>query len=262
MELLRVDDVHLTYPPRFRSNQRPPDAVDTGDSEDAGGDVVVSGDPGEPTPALRGLSLSVSSGESVGLLGQSGSGRTTLLSLIAGVLRPDRGTVHIRGHATGLTATGVGSFGDLDVRRNIERTLVLLGTRHRRAQQLVPEVARLAGLADSLDRPLRDLPRSQARLLAYATALHCEPSVFLADEDLGQGLPEIREAAEQRITSYPDSAHAVVIATNRPAVLRSLCTRAVVLDQGQVAFDGSVDDALRTLRGRPRRTEETAEEPP
>jgi len=178
------------------------------------------------------------------------------------VLRPDSGTVQIRGYATGLTAAGAGAFGDLPVRANIERSLVLMGTRQRRARERVPEVAGLAGLADELDTPLRSLSRQQARLLGYATALHAEPTVFLADENLSQGTKEMRSAAQQLLKAYPDDSHAVLLASNRPAVLRDVCTRAVVLDEGRIAFDGAVDDALLALRGGPPRTEEPETDSP
>lgn len=258
MELLTLDDVHLTYPPRFRHEGSGGEVEsDTGDGMELEGEVGVPDLPERDSPAaeratpvtaLRGVSLTVSANEAVGLLGPVGSGRTTLLALINGVLRPDRGTIRIRGHACTLSAAGAGFFGDLTVRDNIVRNAVLMGMSHQRATQLAPEVAEFAGVPELLDQTLRDVSRSHTKRIGYATALFADPTVLLGDEELVMGPPELREAGLARLEAFRDDSHALVVVTNRADQLKRLCTRGVVLDNGTIAFDGSVEDALRHYR--------------
>lgn len=260
MQLLDLDDVRFTYPPRFRHRQLPGVDVDAGET-DGGPDGPDAADDFEPTAeeprlgasdrptvALRGVSLSLEAGESVGLLGVVGAGRTTVLSLVTGVLRPDAGRVRIRGRATGLVASGVGFVPDLTAETNVIRNLTMLGERPVRARRLANEVFAFTGLAEVAERTMREISRPQVRWLAYAAAVHCGPSVFLADEDLAVGPPWLREAGLARLEQIPESGRGLLVATNKPALLRRLCTRGVVLHEGLVLHDGSVDDAIEVLR--------------
>ena len=175
--------------------------------------------------------------------------------MISGVLRPDRGKVLIRGYATGLMGAGAGFLAELPVRENIERNSVLLGLGHKRAKMLAPQIADFAGLAAFLDCPLRDLTRAHSKRLGYAVALFAEPTVFLGDEELVVGSPEFREASLKRLAAFPNESRALVVVSNRAEHLKTLCTRAIVMDHGAVSFDGSVEAALRQYRRaqRPRR---------
>ena len=268
MELLRVEEVHLTYPPRFRrqdggslDSDGGDDGLDDGAVEEGEGEAPeVSGrrvGRDQPTVALRGVSLTVGGGESVGLLGAVGSGRSTLLSLIGGMLRPDEGRVLVRGTVTGLMAGGAGFFGDLSVRKNIVRNAMLMGIPHDRATALAPQIAAFAEMEETLDTPVRELSRMQSRALGYAIALHAEPTVFLGDEELAVGSPAVKQAGLELLAAKASEDHALVIATNKPDLLKRLCSRGVVLDNGTVSFDGPLAEALRFFRRGPRHEEGT-----
>lgn len=260
MELLRLEDVHLTYPPKFKrqgggsgdADAGDVDAELTGGEEEAEETAPEGGrtGPDVATVALRGVSFTVAEGESLALLGRAGSGRTTVLSVISGVLRPDSGRVLIRGFATGVPAAGAGFAGEATVGKNIVRNAILMGTSKARARELVPLVSELAGFADRLDEPLRELTRQETRRLGYAVALHAEPTVFIADEDLVMGPADLKEAALARMERFPGPGRALVVATNRPELVRRLCTRALVLQDGLVEFDGTVDEGLKAMRRR------------
>jgi ABC-type polysaccharide/polyol phosphate transport system ATPase subunit len=257
VRILKLKDVHLTYPPRFKQHVEIP-SMDVDIDDDQA--VPLDDEPvpertgpstrptAESTKALKGVSLTLSAGESLGVLGRVGSGRSTLLSVISGVLRPDKGKVAIRGFATGLMGAGAGFMPELPVRENIVRNGVLLGLRESRAEELVPQIAAFAGLASFLDRPLRDLSRTHSKRLGYTVALFAEPTIFLGDEQLVVGSPQFRENSLKRLASFPNETRGLIVVSNRAEHLSQLCARAILMDHGVVMFNGSVEAALREYR--------------
>ncbi len=209
--------------------------------------------------AVRGLTFTVAAGEGVGILGEPESGRTTVLHLMSGVLRADDGRVRVRGRATGLVSAGAGLSNDFSVRSNVVYGLALLGERQDDAVAAADEVIEYADLTDRADTKLRDLAVLDRRRLGYAIALFTTPTVFLADEDLLLGSQARRDAALDRMARYPDHSHALVVATNNTKCLRRLCQRALVLREGQLVFDGPLDEGIaeyRRTKQRPMKPEE------
>ena len=111
-----------------------------------------------------------------------------------------------------------------------------------------PTIIEYADLVDEQDTKLRDLTAVERRRLGYAIALFCNPTVFLADEDLLSGSPAMRETALERLANYPDPSHALVVVTNNVKYLRRLCHRALVLRRGQLVFDGPLDEGIKEYR--------------
>jgi ABC-2 type transport system ATP-binding protein len=269
VDLIRIKDAHLTYPPTFRRHRDGYDSDDTGlgDGDELSGDEYdddaqerSTGEGGlTPTVALRGVSLKVKDGEGLALLGRPGCGRSSVLSLMSGVLRPDDGTVQVRGWAGGLPAAGAGFLRYMSVGDNIVRNLVLLGESRARAKSMVPEIAEWIGLEDRTDLRLAKLSRPIIRQLGYAVAFHCEPTVFLADEDISTLPKPVKERGFKRMLEFRESGRALVVASNRREMLRRLCTRGVVLDEGRVVAEGDIEDMLRVLKGVPMREAENEE---
>ena len=272
MELICVEDAHLTYPPRFLRHRDgsdldfvdvDPDGLDAG----SGGDEEEEEDTGRkgaqsPTVALRGITLSISAGEGIALVGKLGCGRTSLLSLISGVLRPDEGTVLVRGRATGLPAAGVGFIGHLSVSENVTRNLLLMGEPIQHARELAPVVAEWVGLGNQLATPNSALGRPLVRQLGYATALHAEPTVFLADEDVAFLPKPLREKAIERMLRFRDDSHALVVAVNRLELANRLCSRAVLIEAGTVVMDGDVTSVIERFRAKKDAAEEVDPDEP
>ena len=234
MELVTFEGVRKVYPDletaRFTSLRRTPAAQRK---------VHVG---------VRGLTFTVSAGEGVGILGEPESGRSTVLHLMSGVLRPDDGAVLIRGNATGLVAAGAGLSNDFSVRDNAVFGSVLLGAPRPEATAGADGIIEYADLVDEQDTKLRDLTAVERRRLGYAIALFCNPTVFLADEDLLTGSPAMRESALERLGNYPDPSHALVVVTNNVKYLRRLCHRALVLRRGQLVFDGPLGEGIKEYR--------------
>ena len=203
----------------------------------------------EVDDALKGCSLRVQSGEVVTILGTRNSGRSTLMSVIAGIYRPDHGSANVHGRATGLVAMGAGFSGVLPVHACISLNAAYLGMSKKRLNDSMETILAFAGLsASSLGYPLREFPGSRRRQLAYALAIASKPEVFLADGTVVIGKDDLAERCFVELEALRDAGHALVLASNRKDVARRLSDRAVVLDDGRIVFDGPVGPALKTLR--------------
>jgi ABC-type polysaccharide/polyol phosphate transport system ATPase subunit len=235
MDYVIVDDVYKSYrrrygAPTLRLQQ-------------------AAGRPKEVDEALKGCSLQVAGGEVLSVLGARNSGRSTLMSVIAGVYRPDKGMARVRGRATGLVAMGVGFSGVLPVHACISLNAALLGMSKEHLAASMDAILAFAGLPHaSLSYPLREIAGSRRRQLAYAIAIHAKPEVFLADGLVVLGKDELAERCFVELEALRDAGHALVLASNNKGVARRLSERAVVLDDGRVVFDGPVGPALKTLR--------------
>jgi ABC-type polysaccharide/polyol phosphate transport system ATPase subunit len=198
--------------------------------------------------ALKRLTLTIEAGQGLGVLGKPGSGRTTFLGLVGGLLRPTRGTVLVRGRATGLIGMGAGFTGDLSVRENVLRSGMLLGEPREAMASRVDAILEMADLTEQADLVLRRLNTAQTKKLGWCVALHTEPEVFLADEEVVIGGPSMRDVGLDRLEQVTASGRTLVVATNKGAFLTRLCTRGIVLDEGRLVFDGPIDEALRSHR--------------
>jgi ABC-2 type transport system ATP-binding protein len=198
--------------------------------------------------ALRGVSLRVASGDGVAIMSTRRSGRSTLLAVVAGLYRPDAGSVRVHGRVTGFTAMGAGFTSSVPVARNLRVGAALLGMLPSDLEERRPAILAHAGLTDDdLGYPIRELDAAQRRRLAYSLVLYSRPDVLLADGLVLFGDKKFREASLGQMTQLREEGHALVLATHHPTVLRTLCSRAVVLHKGEVVYEGTFRQARRTL---------------
>lgn len=202
--------------------------------------------------ALEGVDLVVEAGEAVGVLGTRRSGRTSLLSVISGVYRPDEGTVLVRGRAGGLVQMSAGFSPSSSVSSNVRLNGLLMGLTIEQINDRLEHVLADAGVpASLLPFPLRDLPAPRRQRLAYLLAMHSDPDVFLADKTIVTGDAAFREQGLAAIEAHRDAGRAVVLATNDGRILRRVCSRGIVLRRGRLVFDGRVRKAIQVHRETP-----------
>jgi lipopolysaccharide transport system ATP-binding protein len=199
--------------------------------------------------ALVNVSFTVESGESIGVIGRRQSGKSTLISVLNGLYRPDSGTVHVHGRPTGPIALGVGFASDLTAADNLTLNAQLLGMSRDDIETRRDAIIAFSGLKPAeLRYPLRELEPKARQRLSYSIVLHAEPDVFLADDRVLVGDKEFRTASLTRLEALRDAGSAMVLATNRRPLLRQLCSRAIVLEKGEIVFDGPLKPAFRTLQ--------------
>ncbi|MCL6595790.1 MAG: ABC transporter ATP-binding protein [Firmicutes bacterium] len=207
-------------------------------------------------PALDGLSLAVGEGEVLGLVGPNGSGKTTAINVISGLIRPDGGSVQVGGRsASGLAAHQLARLGvnrtyqvprpfvGLTVRQNVEVAAHYGGRGHAEAD--VDEVLAFVGLEGEADRPAGSLNSAQQKMLDLARALAARPRLLLVDE-LGAGLgPADLETVRARLAALAQRGVALVVVEHLMNFLASLTDRVVVMNAGRAIFEGDLTAAAR-----------------
>lgn len=202
-----------------------------------------------PFQALTDLSFEVHRGDCLGLIGRNGSGKSTTLGLIAGVLYPTSGTVETHGRIGPLLQIGAGFHPELNGRENIYLNGILLGQTRRQVRDRFDEIVAFSELEDFIDEPLRSYSTGMRARLGFATAIHTEPDVLLLDEILAVGDVAFQEKCRERIHQLQQSRSVTtVFVTHNTANMVDLCNRAVLLDRGRAVAIGTPDDVANQYK--------------
>ncbi|MEQ1726357.1 MAG: ABC transporter ATP-binding protein [Sphingopyxis sp.] len=194
--------------------------------------------------ALQDISFSVAPGESIGILGCNGAGKSTLLGLIAGTCSPTYGTISVRGHVAALLELGAGFHPGWTGRQNTEFQVRLLGDASIDTAERLSQIEAFADIGDYFDQPLRTYSSGMAMRVAFATAICAEPDILLIDETLAVGDTTFQHKCFRRIAEFRERGGTMILVTHRTDLIPQLCTRALVLDNGRLDFDGEPRDAL------------------
>lgn len=228
-----IDDVHVRYKVMEERRTRTVDAVKSG----------LRSRRSIQVHAIRGVSLEVAVGESVGLLGPNGSGKSTLLRCIAGVQPLASGQVLVRGHAQ-LLAVNAALDPQLSGRRNVYLGGLAMGLARSDIDERIGDVIGFSELVDSIDRPMATYSSGMRARLTFSIATMVEPPILLIDEALAVGDKRFRRKSLARINEIRDRASTVVMVTHNLNEIRSTCSRAVWLSDGQIVSDGPTDDVI------------------
>lgn len=189
--------------------------------------------------ALRGVSLEVTAGEVVGIVGGNGAGKSTLLKILSRIVAPTEGYARIEGRVGSLLEAGTGFHSELTGRENVYMSGAVLGMRKAEIERKFDEIVEFAGVGQFLDTPVKRYSSGMQVRLAFAVAAHLEPEVLIVDEVLAVGDAEFQRKCLGRMQDVSRSAGRTVlfVSHNMDAVQR-LCTRAVLLERGRVVAAG------------------------
>lgn len=194
--------------------------------------------------ALRAVSFEVQSGEVVGVIGRNGAGKSILLKILSRITEPTAGRIVLQGRVSSLLEVGTGFHPELTGRENIFLNGTILGMSKREVGRKFDEIVDFSGVERFLETPVKRYSSGMKVRLAFSVAAHLEPEILLIDEVLAVG-----DAAFQRkcIGKLEDVAHGgrtVIFVSHDLSAVEALCTRALLLEGGQVRFDGAVADTL------------------
>jgi ABC-type polysaccharide/polyol phosphate transport system ATPase subunit len=195
--------------------------------------------------ALRELSLQVAPGESVGLIGHNGAGKTTVLRLLAGITRPTHGRVRTTGRVASLINLGAGFHPELTGRENIYLNGVILGLSRREVQARYDAIVEFADLGAYIDTPLKRYSSGMFARLGFAVAAHVDPDVLLVDEVLSVGDVAFQDRSIRKMLSFRDSGQAILFVSHNLSAIEMMCQRTVWLDHGQVRLAGPTAEVVR-----------------
>ena len=197
--------------------------------------------------ALQDVTLELKRGESLGLVGRNGAGKTTSLRLMAGISRPSRGYVRTRGRVASLLNVGAGFHPELSGRENVLLNGVILGLSQAEVRKRYDAIVDFSGLDESfLDTPVKHYSSGMYARLAFSVAVHVEPDVLLVDEVLSVGDAAFQDRSLRRMLEFRDRRQAaIVFVSHNLAAVDLMCQRAVWLERGRVAAAGETSSVLR-----------------
>lgn len=231
---IHVDDLGV----RFRRNRRGRRTI-----KDLFADASRRSRPGEFW-ALRNVSFGVRPGESIGVVGRNGQGKSTLLKLVAGVLLPDEGRVTVSGGVAPLIEITGGFVGDLTVRENVRLTGGLHGMPRSEVARRFDGIISFAELEDFVDTPYKHLSNGMKVRLAFSVVSQLDEPILLVDEVLAVGDKAFREKCYRRIDELLAQGRTLFFVSHNERDLRRFCTRGLYLDQHGLAMDAAIDEVL------------------
>jgi ABC-2 type transport system ATP-binding protein len=198
--------------------------------------------------ALDGITLTINEGEAVALLGFNGSGKSTTLKMISGVLRPDTGTVLTRGRVAGLIEVGAGFHPDLSGRENIFLNAAILGMSKRETEERFDDIVAFSEIEQFIDTEVKHYSSGMFLRLAFSVAIHTEVDILLIDEILSVGDEPFQQKCLARIRELHAAGKTLVVVSHDLNMVSDLCERGILLRDGKVAFDGDSKEAVSLMR--------------
>ncbi len=199
--------------------------------------------------SLQDVDLQVRAGEAVALLGANGSGKSTVLRLIAGIYQPSRGTIVHHGRIGAVIELGAGFHPELTGAENIALYAAVLGLNRRELAERYDDIVEFAALQDFLDTPLKYFSSGMEARLAFSVAVCLEPAILLLDEVLAVGDRAFRARCLERLRSFHARGGTLILVSHELDQVQELCTRGVWLQGGRVVMDGEIGSVLAAYRG-------------
>jgi ABC-type polysaccharide/polyol phosphate transport system ATPase subunit len=201
---------------------------------------------------VRDVSLRVSGGEALGLIGTNGSGKSTILKLIGAIMRPTRGRVQVSGSVSALIELGAGFHPEFSGRDNVYIYGALLGQRRADLRRKFDAIIAFAELEPFVDAPVKHYSSGMYMRLAFAVAAHVEPNILLVDEVLAVGDEAFQQKCLARIGELRAIGTTVVFVSHALDTVADLSDRVIWIDRGQIVGEGkprAVVDAYRRAEG-------------
>jgi ABC-type polysaccharide/polyol phosphate transport system ATPase subunit len=199
----------------------------------------------KPIFSLREFNLEVYKGESLALVGANGSGKSTVLRLIAGIYQPLAGTVKTVGRVGAVIELGAGFHRELTGAANVELYGAILGLNRKERSLRYEKIVEFSEIKEYIRIPVKYYSAGMVARLAFAVAIYSDPDILLLDEVLSVGDHSFKAKCLDRLDAFRASDKTLIITSHDPQQLSMLCTRAVWLDQGCIRMEGEPQEVLK-----------------
>lgn len=195
--------------------------------------------------AVKEVSFEVQPGESIGIIGRNGAGKSTVLKILSKITPPTEGKIISRGRIASLLEVGTGFHPELTGRENIFFNGSLLGMKRKEIENKFDEIVDFSGVEKFLDTPLKHYSSGMQLRLAFAVAAFLEPEILIIDEVLAVGDAEFQKKCLGKMEDVSKSGRTILFVSHNMISLKTLCTRGIVLERGRKSFDGKMDEAVK-----------------
>lgn len=196
--------------------------------------------------ALRDVSFSVNEGETVGIIGRNGAGKSTILKILSKITPPTTGRILLRGRVASLLEVGTGFHPELTGRENIYLNGTILGMTRTEIKNKFDEIVAFSEIEQFLDTPVKRYSSGMYVRLAFAVAAHLEPEILIVDEVLAVGDSQFQKKCLGKMSEIAQGGRTVLFVSHNMAAVRSLCEKAIWLERGRVKQIGNAEEVIST----------------
>lgn len=195
--------------------------------------------------ALNDLSFDIKKGETVGIIGRNGAGKSTILKLICRVTAPTKGNIYLNGRITSMLEVGTGFHPELTGRENVYLNGAILGMTKAEIEKKFDEIVEFSEVGQFIDTPVKRYSSGMKVKLAFAVASHLDSEIMIMDEVLAVGDVAFQNKCIDRMKKVAEEeGRTILYVSHNMQTVKSLCSRCIVLSHGQLAFEGSTDEAI------------------
>lgn len=198
----------------------------------------------EERVVLKDINVEIKKGETVALIGVNGSGKSTLLKLMTKIIYPNIGTVETSGKLTSLLELGAGFHPDFTGRENIYFNASIFGLTKEEIEKRIDDIIEFSELGEFIDSPVRTYSSGMYMRLAFSIAINVDAEILLIDEILAVGDQHFQDKCYQKLEEWSKSDKTIVIVSHSLDIMRSLCSRAIWINEGVVAMDGDSNEVI------------------
>ena len=188
--------------------------------------------------ALRDVNLEIAQGETLGIVGPNGGGKSTLLQILCGILEPTTGRVVRKGRVAALLELGAGFNPEFSGRENIFLNGEIMGLTRPQIEASLPSIERFAGIGPFLDRPVKTYSSGMHVRLAFSVAIHVEPDILVVDEALAVGDAVFANRCVRKFQELQESGVTVVFVSHDLGLVKQVCDRAIYIQDGRIQAEG------------------------
>lgn len=199
--------------------------------------------------SLKNISFSLTDGDRLALIGHNGAGKTTLLRVLAGIYEPTKGRIVSDGRIVPLFDIALGMDPEATGYENIYIRGLYLGMSESQIKASTQEIAEFSELGDFLNMPVRTYSLGMQARLAFGVSTCIAPEILLLDEGIGAGDASFIKKANARLNKFIESTSILVLASHSMELVKTFCNKAIVLEHGEICFEGSVEAALKFYEG-------------
>ncbi len=194
--------------------------------------------------ALKGISFEAYKGETLGIIGRNGAGKSTALGLIAGVLKPSKGNVIVKGRISPLLELGAGFHPELSGRENVIMNGVLMGLTRAEVMKKIDEIIEFSGLGEFIEQPIRTYSSGMLARLGFSVVAHLDPDILLIDEILAVGDMDFQKKCLDKMTGFRNNGVTIVFVSHSMADVERICDRVIWIDNHIIKDIGTPIDVV------------------
>jgi len=194
---------------------------------------------------LNDISFELKKGETLGIIGHNGAGKSTMLKHLSGIMEPTRGSIEVNGRLSALIEVGAGFHPDLTGRENVYLNGVILGMSRAEVKRKFDEIVEFAGLEEFIDTPVKRYSSGMFARLGFSVAAHLEPDILVIDEVLSVGDFAFQRKGLEKMRAIAKSGATVIFVSHNLQAVAEFCQRGILLERGRVIADGPTDQVVR-----------------